>query len=389
MPFQVSQRLQKLPPYVFLEIDKLKTAAIERGEDIINLGIGDPDKPTPKLIIEAMHEATQDARNHQYPLGAGLIEFRRAVADYYKRTRNVELDPAKEVMALIGSKEGIGHFPLAFVDPGDVVLIPEPGYPVYNSATIFAGGTPHIMPLMAENNFLPDLEAIPDDVYRKTKLMILNYPNNPTAAFATREFFEQVIQKARKHGFIVLHDAAYLDMTYGDEPAVSFMEMTGAKEVGIEIHSLSKSFNMTGWRVAYAVGNADVIAGLINLKSNLDSGVFTAIQRAAIVALTNFEQLIPEVLETYKARLVTFNEGISDLGWSDYVPPQGTFYVWLRTRGGRTSMQMVKDLIEHCAIITTPGTGFGAAGEGFFRFALTTTEDRIREACSRMKKAGF
>lgn len=387
--FQFADRLQKLPPYLFLELDRLKTAAIARGEDVINLGIGDPDQPTPQLIVDELSHAANRAENHQYPLGAGLLEFRKAVADYYERTRGVALDPATEITALIGSKEGIGHFPLAFVNPGDVVLIPEPGYPVYRSATVFAGGEPYVMPLLAENGFLTDLDAIPAGVYERTRLMILNYPNNPTAAFATREFFERVIVKARQYGFIVLHDAAYLDMTYQDEQAVSFLEMEGAKEVGLEMHSLSKTFNMTGWRVAFACGHPQLIKGLISLKSNLDSGVFTAIQRASIAALQNYEKLIAPTLELYKRRLAAVDEGMCELGWTDYRRPDGTFYVWLKTRGGRASMDMTRELIEKCAIMTTPGNGFGAAGEGYFRLALTTGEDRIREACRRMKAAGF
>ncbi len=387
--FAVAERLSKLPPYLFLELDRLKTEAIGRGADIINLGIGDPDQPTPGLIVEALAEAVRDPGTHQYPLGAGHISFRRAAADYYRRTRGVELDPATEISALIGTKEGVGHFPLAFVNPGDVVLVPEPGYPVYNSSTLFAGGTPHTMPLLAENSFLPDLEAIPEDVYRRTKLMFLNYPNNPTAAFATREFFERVVAKARQYGFIVLHDAAYLDMTYGAEPAISFLEIPGAKEVGLEMYSLSKTFNMTGWRVGFAAGNPQLIKGLIDVKANLDSGVFTAIQRASIVALDNFEKIIPDQLALYRTRLNAVDEGMRDLGWSDYRRPEGTFYVWLRTRGGRSSMEMTRELIEKCAIVSTPGNGFGHAGEGFWRLALTTNETRILEAFRRMKEADF
>lgn len=387
--FTVAERLQKLPPYLFQELDRLKTEAVARGADIINLGIGDPDQPTPQIIIEALAEAAKDPATHQYPSGAGHIDFRRAAADYYRRTRGVELDPSKEIAALIGTKEGIGHFPLAFVNPGDVVLVPEPGYPVYNSATIFAGGIPYRMPLLAEHGFLPDLESIPDDVYRRTKLMFLNYPNNPTAAFATREFFERVIAKARRYGFIVLHDAAYLDMTYGSEPALSFLEVPGAREVGLELYSLSKTFNMTGWRVGFAAGHPTLIKALIDVKANLDSGIFTAIQRASIVALDNFETIIPGQLELYRRRLNAVDQGMKELGWTDYRRPEGTFYVWLRTRGGRGSMEMTRELIERCAIVTTPGNGFGEAGEGFFRLALTTSEERIAEAFRRIREAGL
>jgi len=387
--FQFADRLRQLPPYLFVELDRLKTAAIERGEDVINLGIGDPDQPTPEIIRDALKEAVEDFSTHQYPSGVGLLQLRKEIAGYYECTRNVKLDPATEVGTLIGSKEGIGHFPLAFVNPGDVVLFPEPGYPVYRSATIFAGGEPYVMPLLPENQFLPDIDGIPASVYERTKLMILNYPNNPTAAFANREFFERVIRKARQYGFIVLHDAAYLDMTYGEEQAISFLEVPGAKEVGLEMHSLSKTFNMTGWRVAFAAGNAQLIKGLLNIKSNLDSGVFTAVQKSAIVALQNYEKLIPAQLELYRKRLAAVDQGMQELGWDDYRRPQGTFYVWLKTRGGRGSMEMTRELIEKCAIVTTPGNGFGEQGEGYFRLALTTSEDRILEACRRMKKAGF
>lgn len=387
--FQTAERLQKLPPYLFVELDRLKQEAIARGEDVINLGIGDPDLPTPNLIIEAVKEAVHDPANHQYPSGVGCLEFRQEVANYYKRTRNVELDPRTEVGTLIGSKEGIGHFPLAFVNPGDVVLIPEPGYPVYRSATIFAGGEPYTMPLLQENGFLPDLEAIPESIYERTRLMILNYPNNPTAAFAPREFFEKVVALAQKYGFIVLHDAAYLDISYTKDQALSFLEIPGAKEVGIELHSLSKTFNMTGWRIAYAAGNASLVKGLMAVKSNLDSGVFTAVQKAAAVALRNFETLIPDLLSVYQDRLAAVDEGMKKLGWSDYRRPQGTFYVWLKNRNGYSSMDMTRALIKKCAIVTTPGNGFGELGEGYFRLALTTSADRIREACDRIKAAGF
>lgn len=387
--FQPADRLTKLPPYLFVELDRMKNEAIARGEDVINLGIGDPDMPTPKLIIDGMKEAVEDPTNHQYPSGAGCLQFRKEVASYYERTRNVVLDPATEICGLIGSKEGIGHFPLAFVNPGDVVLVPEPGYPVYRSATIFAGGEPYTMPLLAEKGFLPDLDAIPEAVYQKTRVMILNYPNNPTAAFATRDFFEQVVVKARQYDFIVLHDAAYLDISYSSEQAVSFLEVPGARDVGLEMHSLSKTFNMTGWRLAFAAGNPSLIKNLLAVKSNLDSGAFTAIQMAGAIALKNFESVVPDLLKVYQGRLNAVDAGMKGLGWDDYRRPDGTFYVWLRNRAGLSSMDMTRMLIEKCAIVTTPGNGFGDAGEGFFRLALTTSENRIREACDRMAKLGI
>jgi LL-diaminopimelate aminotransferase len=387
--FQPADRLTQLPPYLFVELDRLKREAIARGEDVINLGIGDPDLPTPQIIIDALKEAAQDSSNHQYPSGAGCEDFRREVANYYERTRNVVLDPATEIGCLIGSKEGIGHFPLAFVNPGDVVLIPEPGYPVYRSATIFAGGTPYTMPLLAENKFLPDLDAIPAAVYEKTRLMILNYPNNPTAALATRGFFEAAIARARQYGFIILHDAAYLDMCYADEPAVSFLEIPGAKDVGLEMHSLSKTFNMTGWRIAFAAGNPSLIKGLLSIKANLDSGVFTAVQRAGIVALQNLDNILPGLVEIYKSRIDALEAGILNLGWKGFSRPQGTFYAWLPNPWPMSSMDVTRTLIQKCSIVTTPGNGFGEAGEGYFRIALTTSAERITEACDRIARSGL
>lgn len=385
--FQPADRLTQLPPYLFVELDRLKQEAIARGEDVINLGIGDPDLPTPQIIIDALKEAAQDARNHQYPSGAGCDDFRRAVASYYERTRGVLLDPVTQVGCLIGSKEGIGHFPLAFVNPGDVVLIPEPGYPVYRSATIFAGGVPFTMPLVAENDYLPDLEAIPAEVYEKTRVMILNYPNNPTAVQAPREFFEAVIAKAQKYGFIVLHDAAYLDMAFTEKPALSFLEVPGAIDVGVEMHSLSKTFNMTGWRLAFVAGNPSIIKGLLAIKANLDSGAFTAIQRAGVVALDNLENILPDMLAIYRKRIDALDAGVKKLGWSGFRRPEGTFYAWLPNPWPITSMDVTRRLIEKCAVVTTPGNGFGAAGEGFFRIALTTSAERITEACNRIAES--
>ena len=389
MTHQTSDRLAKLPPYPFVQLDRLKAEALGRGEDVINLGIGDPDLPTPDIIVNALADAARNPANHQYPLGGGLPQFRAEVASYYHRTRGITLDPKTEVCALIGSKEGIAHFPLAFVNPGDVVLVPEPCYPVYRSSTIFAGGEPVTMPLTAENAFLPDLDAVPESVYQRTKLMFLNYPNNPTAAMAPGEFFERVIAKASKHGFIVLHDAAYLDMVYFGGKAISFLEVPGAREVGIELHSLSKTFNMTGWRIGFAVGNKELVAGLLNIKSNVDSGVFNAVQHAGIVALQNYDILIADSIVTYENRVKAVDEGIRGLGWHDFTSPRSTFYVWIRCPQGRTSIQMVMDLLRECAIVTTPGTAFGAGGEGFFRLALTTSETRIREALARIKKVGL
>ncbi|MCX7019972.1 MAG: LL-diaminopimelate aminotransferase [bacterium] len=388
MAFRLTERIRALPPYLFIELDKLKNEAVARGVDVINLGIGDPDHPTPRLIIDALAAAAAVTENHRYPLGAGQIEFRREVARYYERVHGVGLDPATEIIALIGSKEGIGHFPLAFVDPGDVVLVPDPGYPVYRAATLFAGGELYAMPLLKGNGYLPDLDAIPDAVFARVKLMFLNYPNNPTAAMATRDFFEQAIFKARKHGFIILHDAAYLDITYGGVKALSFLEIPGAREVGIELHSLSKTFNMTGWRIGFAAGNSELVQGLLTVKTNLDSGVFNAIQYAGVAAMRHYDQLLPGIVKVYESRQRTLMTGLRELGWPSFEAPHATFYVWAPTRGGRSSMETTRNLIDMCGIVATPGIGLGAAGEGFVRFALTTDEKRIELACRRMKQAG-
>ena len=389
MPFSVSDRLSALPPYPFVELDRMKREALERGVDIINLGIGDPDQPTPDLVIDALTEAARNPANHQYPLGSGLADFRREVANYYERKHDVKLNAEREVGALIGSKEGIAHLPLAFVNPGDVVLFPDPGYPVYLSATLFAGGVPVAMPLLKENDFLPDLDAIPADILQRARLMFLNYPNNPTGALATMEFFEKVVKLAKKFGFVVAHDAAYLDIVFGKEKALSFLSVPGASDVGIELHSLSKTFNMTGWRIGFAAGHPDLVAGLMAVKANIDSGVFNAVQRAGIAALKNFDTLLPSILLVYDARVKVLSEGVRSLGWTDFTSPRATFYVWVRNRGNRTSVEMTRTLIEECGIVTTPGTAFGPSGEGYFRIALTTTEERLREACKRIEKAGL
>ncbi|MDL1973113.1 MAG: aminotransferase class I/II-fold pyridoxal phosphate-dependent enzyme, partial [Deltaproteobacteria bacterium] len=272
MSFSFSQRLKQIPPYLFAEIDRLKNEMIRRGVDVIDLGVGDPDLPTPPHIVERLKEAAEDPENHRYPSYNGLFSFRRAVSDWYKRRFGVDLDPEREVIALIGSKEGIAHLPLAFVDPGDIVLVPNPAYPVYHIGTIFAGGRPYYMPLLEENGFLPNLEKIPEDIARRAKLIFVNYPNNPTAAVADLDFFERLKRFAKKYNIVVCHDAAYTELSYDGYRPPSFLEVKGSKEIAIEFHSLSKTYNMTGWRIGFAVGNAEVIKALKEVKSNIDSG---------------------------------------------------------------------------------------------------------------------
>ncbi|MBA3070570.1 MAG: aminotransferase class I/II-fold pyridoxal phosphate-dependent enzyme, partial [Nitrospirae bacterium] len=299
MSVQLSNRVKNLPPYLFAAIDKMKQDALAKGIDLIDLSIGDPDIPTPAHIVNAMKKAVENPAHHRYPSYEGMLSYRDAVAGWYKKRFNVSLDPKTEVLSLIGSKEGIGHIPLAFINPGDVVLVPSPGYPVYPVGTLFAGGESHIMPLREANGFLPDFKIIPEDVLKKAKLMFINYPNNPTSATASAGFYKETISLAKKYNIIICHDAAYSEVYYDNEKPISFLEIEGAKDVGIEFHSLSKTYNMTGWRIGFAAGNKDVIAGLGKIKSNLDSGVFQAIQEAAIAAFNTDDSILSDIRKIY------------------------------------------------------------------------------------------
>jgi len=384
-PIHPAARIKALPPYLFAAIDEMKQKAIARGIDIINLGIGDPDLPTPAPIIERLKQAAAEPKNHQYPSYEGLASFRQAVAAWYKRRFGVQLNPEDEVLTLIGSKEGIGHVPLAFVDPGDVVLVPSPGYPVYPVGTSFAGGIPYVMPLPKANGFLPDLGAVPAEVARRAKLMFLNSPNNPTSAVAGREFFKRVVAFAREHQIIVCHDAAYSEIYYDGQRPASFLEVEGAKEVGIEFHSLSKTFNMTGWRLGFAVGNKQVLSGLGKVKSNLDSGVFQAVQEAGMTALELGEQVTDRIRAVYQARRDVLVPALKKLGL-DVEMPRAAFYVWVAIPFGYTSTSFTAHLLEKAGIVTTPGNGFGLEGEGYIRMALTTPKERLAEAVARIEK---
>jgi len=373
---KIAQRIETIPPYLFAEIDRKKEEAIKRGVDIINLGIGDPDQPTPNNIIEKLRESVQDPKTHDYPPYAGTAEFRQAVALWYKNRFGVNLDPDNEVMALIGSKEGIAHIFLAFIDPGDFSLIPDPGYPVYKTGTLFANGFPYIMPLLEENDFLPDLEEIDKEVAQKAKLMFINYPNNPTAAVANKDFFEKVVKFAKKYDILVCHDFAYSEMTFDDYKANSFLEVEGAKEVGIEFHSLSKTYNMTGWRLGFAVGNKKAISALSIIKTNIDSGVFKAIQQAGIEALTGPQDNIENMNKIYTGRRNVVINGLNKLGWN-LKPTKATFYIWIPTLNKMNSMEFSNLLLEKTGIIVTPGIGYGEYGEGYVRIALTVEEKRL------------
>ena len=381
--FEKAERLKKLPPYLFKEIDRKKEEVIAKGVDIIDLGVGDPDLPTPDLIIEVMRRATGDPPNHRYPSYSGMNDFKFAAANWYKDRFGVELDPEKEVLSLIGSKEGIAHLPLAFINPGDIALVPSPAYPVYNIATMFAGGEPYFMPLRSENDFLPDLDSIPSEIVKRAKLLFINYPNNPTAAVADIDFFNRVVEFARKNDILVCHDAAYTEMGFDGYTPPCFLEADGAKEVGIELHSLSKTFNMTGWRVGFAVGNREAVEGLGAIKSNIDSGVFQAIQIAGIEALKNYKSLVKDIMEIYPRRRDLMIKGLREAGFK-VESPKATFYLWVSVPEGYTSAQLAARLLE-AGVVVTPGIGFGDPGEGYFRIALTQKMDRMAEAIERIK----
>jgi len=386
MKISLAKRVADLPPYLFAEIDRAKNEARERGVDIIDLGIGDPDMPTFDNIVKKLQETVENPAYHRYPSYQGLKVFRKSVADWYKRRFNVTLDPNTEVVSLIGSKEGIAHISLAFIDPEDISLVPDPAYPVYNIGTLFAGGRSYYMPLLEENGYLPDLDAIPEDVCEKAKLLFLNYPNNPTSALADVPFFERVVAFAKKHNIIVCHDAAYTEIYYGDNKPISFLEVDGAKDVGIEFHSLSKTYNMTGWRVGFAVGNAQVIAGLGKIKTNVDSGLFEAIQVAGIEALEGDQSPQEDLRKVYQRRRDVLVKGLQEAGLKA-TAPKAALYVWFPVPEGRTSAGFAKELLETVGIVATPGNGFGPTGEGYVRMTLCLPEERLQEAVARIKSA--
>ena len=382
--FEKAERLKKLPPYLFKEIDRKKTEVRARGVDIIDLGIGDPDLPTPPHIIEALKKAAEDPGNHRYPSYSGMGDFKEAVAKWYQERFGVELDPDTEVVSLIGSKEGIAHFPLAFVNPGDVALVPAPAYPVYHIATMFAGGESYFMPLLSENRFLPDLNAIPDKITSRARIMFINYPNNPTSAVADLEFFRKVVEFARNNNILVCHDAAYTEMAFDGYRPPSFLAADGAKEVGIEFHSLSKTYNMTGWRIGFAVGNREAIDGLGAIKSNIDSGVFQAVQMAGIEAIRGDQSCVRDMVQVYSRRRDLMVKGLQDVGF-EVESPRATFYLWIKVPEGYTSSDLTERLLEDAGLVVTPGNGFGEPGEGYFRIALTQKRERLAEAVQRLK----
>jgi LL-diaminopimelate aminotransferase len=377
-------RVEKIPPYLFARIDKKKSDAQSRGIDLVDFGIGDPDVPTPDHIVKVMQEAVARPWNHRYPSYEGMPEFRRAVAEWFYGRFGVSLDPDREVVALIGSKEGIAHLPWAYLEEGDAALIPSPGYPVYKVATLMSGATPYFMPLTEERGFEPDFESIPEEVKRKAKICFLNYPNNPTAATGSDSLYGRAVDLARTHDILICHDAAYSEITYDGYRAKSILQFDRDKRYSVEFLSLSKTYCMTGWRIGFAVGNSEAIRNLGTLKTNIDSGVFQAIQEAGIAALTGSQECVAALCERFAARRDTVVDGLASIG-INVAKPLGSLYIWARTPGGYGSADFAEMLIEKAGVVVTPGNGFGEEGEGYFRMSITLGEERIREGISRLK----
>ncbi len=381
---EFSDRLKNLPPYLFVEIDKAKREAIAQGRDIINLGIGDPDYPTPPHIVEALKKAADDPANHHYALDAGMPELRQEIAIWFQKRFGVSLDPESEIYPLIGSKEGLAHLPLGVINPGDKVLLTDPAYPAYRPTIEFAGGKIFNVPLKEGHDFLPSLTKIAE--YKNIKMLVINYPNNPTAAVANREFYEGLVRLARQKGFIICSDMAYSEVYYDGEKPLSILEIDGAKEVAIEFHSFSKTYYMTGWRLGWACGNPTLIAALAKVKSNMDSGIFQAIQIAGIAALRSDPRVTEDMRELYQERRDYLINGLRGIGWK-IPPPKAAFYAWAKIpKGFRTSMETAKFFLDKADIVATPGHGFGPGGEGYIRMAFTVEKDRINEAVARLAK---
>jgi LL-diaminopimelate aminotransferase len=380
---ELAKRLNRLPPYLFVEINQKIAELRARGVDIISFAIGDPDLPTPSHIIEYMCQAAQDPANHRYPETVGLPELRQAIAEWYERRFGVTLDPDKEVLPLIGSKEGIGHMALCFIEPGDLALVPDPSYPPFFMGTILAGGEPYFMPLKEENDFLPDFTAIPAEVTDKAKLMWLNYPNNPTGAIAGLDFFEKAVRFAQQHDLAICHDAPYTEVAFDGYKPSSFMQILGAKKIGVEFHSLSKTYHMTGWRIGMVVGNADMVDALFRVKSNLDSGIPQAIQYAAVEALRGSQEHIAEHNAIFQWRRDKLVKVLNEIGLKARIP-KATFYIWAKIPQGYTSMDFTKKLLDEAGIAVTPGTGYGKEGEGYIRLSLTISDDRLEQGMDRL-----
>lgn len=383
MKFTEAQRIRNLPPYLFARIEKLISKKRQAGVDVISLGIGDPDMPTPGHIIGELIKESKNPENHQYPSSVGMLSYRSAVAQWYKNRFGVELDPGTEVVSLLGSKEGIAHISWCYLDPGDIVLVPDPGYPVYSGGAILAGADPYYVPVYQEDGYLVNFDAIPPEVAKKAKMLFINYPNNPTGAVAGELFYLKAIDFARKYELLLCHDAAYSDVAYDGYRPPSLLQFPGAKEVGIEFHSVSKTYNMTGWRIGWAAGNAGAVEALGRLKSNIDSGVFQAIQYAAAAGLTGPQDIVEKQNAVYQERRDVLVDGLNSLGWS-LEKTKATFYVWAPVPRGHTSESFAELMLDQAGVVITPGTGYGRNGEGYFRAALTIKKERIKEALNRI-----
>jgi len=380
-----SKRLQKLPPYLFADLDRQKARVRAMGKDIIDLSIGDPDLEPPHSLVEALAAALHDRRVHRYPDYSGSLEFRKSAAQWLARRHNAHLNPENEVLALIGSKEGLAHLIFAIVNPGEVVLIPSPGYPAYSQATVLAGGVPHFLPVTEENHYIPVFDAIPKTVLKKTRILFLNYPNNPTSAVASGKCFEAALALAREYGFVVCHDAAYLEIHSGTEHPMSILEVPGAKDVAIEFHSFSKTFCVAGWRAGFAAGNANIVGTLGTFKQNMDSGLFTAIQKALVHAMEHLDDHIDGICTIYSSRRNFLSHHLERMGFHVW-HSDASFYVWAEIPAKLPSIDFCKKLLEKTAVAATPGIGFGPHGEGFVRFSLTVSTERLEEAATRMAK---
>ena len=384
----IAERLDKIPPYLFMQLREKINKAKAEGIDVISLGVGDPVEPTPDYVIDELARTAHDPTNHQYPIDEekGMMAFRKEVADWYGRRYGVDVDAGTEVLGLIGSKEGCHHFMLATVNPGDTVLMTDPGYPAYRASIYFADAEPYSVPIKPENGYLPKFEDIPTEVAKKATAMFLNYPNNPTGAVATKEFFSALVEFAKSYDIAVCHDNPYSEVVFDGEEPLSFLSVLGAKDVGVELNSLSKPYNMTGWRIGMALGNADYIAAISKVKENTDSGVFNAVQFAGIKALQMGDENINKMLGIYDRRRKLVVDTLNSLGWN-YTPPRGTFYLWIPTPEGINSIDFATKLFEESSVVIAAGTAYGEYGEGFVRISLTVPDDRLKEAMDRISKS--
>jgi len=383
---RTAKRIEKLPPYLFAEIDRKVAEAKARGADIISFGVGDPDLPSPPHVIEAMKKAAADPGTHRYPSYTGMPEFRESIASWYGKRFGVDLDPNDEVQPLVGSKEGIFHLPVAFIDPGDVALIPDPGYPVYETGTILAGGEAVLLPLTEDNGYLPDLASIPSDVLDRARVLWLNYPSNPTAACVDRSFFAEAVEFCKRNDLLLAHDAAYTEITFDGYTAPSVLEVEGAMDCAIEFHSLSKTYNMTGWRIGWVAGAPVAIEAMKRLKTNVDSGIFDAVQHAGIAAIEGPQDYHLECVDRFRHRRDLLCDGLKSMGIV-VEPPKGSIYVWVPVPDGHTSESFTTFLLDTCDIVVAPGTGYGPSGEGYVRFSLTLEDERLGEGVERLRKA--